>query len=174
MSILRSSGDLNLVDTRVYEKIGNTRINISKEQAINIAENYLKTYVITHTFGNGTTVLLSNWNITGVNGAVLQTAVKANSTRYPQWNIQFNISNMPTRGLQGFGVWVWANDGKVKGAYQYTNADFSQLFDSLFMFPLYSSLFAGLALAASFAVVFVVVLIVVLRKSNHRAYEKNT
>ena len=93
-------------------------------------------------------------------------------TLYPEWNIQLNVSNVPARGLQGIGVWIWASDGTVIGTYQYTNADFTSLFNALFFFPLYSSLLFGLIFAVIFAVALIVVLIFVFRKSNHNADEK--
>ncbi len=172
LTIFRGGPDLDFSDSRVYEKIGDTNINVSKEQAIRIAEDYLKTYTANATFANGTTISVTDLNVTGVNGAILQTTLKDNSTLYPEWNIQLNVSNMPARGLQGIGVWIWANDGTVIGAYQYTNADFTSLFNALFFFPLYSSLLFGLIFAVIFAVALIVVLIFVFRKSNHNADEK--
>ena len=172
MSIFRGSSNLDFSDSRVYEKIGDTNINISKEQAIQIAENYLKTYIVNATFANGTTISVTDLNVTGVNGAILQTTVRGNSTLYPEWNVQLNVSNMPARGLQGVGVWIWANDGQVIGAYQYTNVDFTSLINALFFFPMYSSLLMCSLFAGIFVVGLIIVLVFVFRKSNHNTDEK--
>ena len=83
LSIFRSSTNLDLTDSRVSEKIGDTNINISKEQAINIAENAVKNYSYSATLGNQTKIFVSNLNVTGVFRATLQTAIRENSTLYP-------------------------------------------------------------------------------------------
>ena len=61
-----SSGDVFFDDYRVWQKIGNTSINITQDQAIQIAEDAVKRYSYNHTFGNGTIVPISNLNVTGV------------------------------------------------------------------------------------------------------------
>ena len=172
LSIFRGSSNLDFSDNRVYERIGDTSINISKEQAISIAKNYLKTYIVNATFANGSSTSVSDLNVTGVKGAILQTTVRGNSTLYPEWNVQLNVSNMPARGLQGVGVWIWANDGQVIGAYQYTNDDFSSLIDALFFFPMYSSLLLPLIFAGIFAVSLIIVLVFVFGKSNRNTNGK--
>jgi len=160
--------NFNFDDNRQFQKIGDVNINTSKEQAIDIAEEYLKTYSFNTTLGNGTTVKVSNLNVKGVYQIVLQTTVREENTLYPLWNIQFNISNMPTPGLQGVGVWVWANDGAVAGAYNYA---YPLNFDPLdfLLLPLLLSALAPLATLICIVVVIVVVLVLYLRKSKDAA-----
>ncbi len=160
--------NFNFNDNRQSQKIGDVNINVSKEQAIGIAEKYLKNYSFNTTFGNGTTVRVSNLNVTGVYQTALQTTVKENNTLYPLWNIQFNISNMPTPGLQGVGVWVWANDGAVVGAYNYA---YPLNFDPLdfLLLPLLLSALAPLATLIFIIVVAVVILVLYLRKNKEAA-----
>lgn len=157
----------------VYEKNGDININISKEQAINITENTVKNYSYTATLGNQTKIFVSNLNVTGVYRATLQTAIRQNSTLYPYWDIQLIVSNIPTgHGLQGIGVKIWANDGNISSIYHWIDADFTPIINSLFFYPLYSSLLFGLIFAVVFAVSLVIVLIFVFRKSNQSADEK--
>lgn len=169
LSIFRGGPDLDFRDSRVFQKIGDTSINISKEQAIRIAEDYLKTYTVNATFANGTTITVTDLNVTGVYSAIIQTSVRENSTLYPEWNIQLNISNMPAPGLQGIGVWIWANDGTVRSAYQFSNVNIGPLLSSLFFFPLYSSLLMGLVFFVFCAVTIIIVLVFVLKKSREPA-----
>src|SRR5665647_277920 len=66
VSMGNSSGDVFFDDYRVWQKIGNTSININQDQAIRIAEDAVHGYSYNHDFGNGTIVPISNLNVTGV------------------------------------------------------------------------------------------------------------
>jgi hypothetical protein len=167
LSIFRSSTNLDLTDSRVFEKIGDTNINISKEQAINIAENTVKNYSFNATLGNQTKISVSNLNVTGVYRATLQTAIRQNSTLYPYWDIQLTVNNIPTgTALQGIGVNIWANDGTVSSVYHWVDADIGPLLSSLFFFPMYSSLLMGMVFFIFCAVAIVIVLVFVLKKNQ--------
>lgn len=158
--------DFTFDDNRQFQKIGDVTINISKERAISIAKEYLKTYTVKSTLANGTTVKVSNLNVTGVYSAVLQTSVRVNNTLYPLWNIQLNVSNMPARGLQGVGVWVWSNDGVVLSAYNYAYPmDFDPFLDALF-FPLLMDALTPLIILICVAIVVIVVLVSFLRRNK--------
>jgi hypothetical protein len=173
LTIFRGTSYFDFSDSRVYEKIGDININISKEQAINIAESTVKNYSYTATLGNQTKIFVSNLNVTGVYRATLQTAIRQNSTLYPYWDIQLIVSNIPTgHGLQGIGVKIWANDGNISSIYHWIDADFTPIINSLFFYPLYSSLLFGSIFAVVFAIALVIVLIFVFRKSNQSADEK--
>lgn len=168
LTIFRGTTDLDFADSRVYEKIGNTSVNISKEQAINIASNYVKNYSYNATLGNRTTITVSNLNVTGVYAARLQTAVKENSTLFPYWEVMLNVSNMPAPGLQGLEVKIWANDGTVASVIGFSTANIAPLIDMLLFYPLYSSLLMGLIFVILCAVAIVVVLLLVLGRSNKK------
>ncbi len=168
LTIFLSSIDLDFADSRVYQKIGDTSISVSKEQAINIAENYIKTYSYYTTLGNGTQVKVSNLNVTGVYAVTLQTIVKEKSTLYPYWNIMLNISNMPASGLQGLGVQIWANNGAVSYVYPYVKQNINPFIDAFPFYPLYSAILTGLSFLIAVAVVIIVVVLLVLR-SSHKA-----
>jgi hypothetical protein len=173
LTIFRGGPDLDISDSRVYQKIGDTSINIPKEQAVNIAENYVKNYYSYNvTLGNGTALTVSNLNVTGVQAISLQTTVKENSTLYPYWSIQLNVSNMQPSGLKGVIVTIWANDGKVTSVYNWSDYDIGPLLTSFFFFPMYSSLIFCVTLAVIFAVAIVVVLLFVLGKNKKSAVAK--
>src|SRR5208283_2972449 len=80
LTVFMSSSYVDFSDSRVFEKIGDTTINVSEEQAVDIAKNYLKTYSYNATLGNGTRVTVSNLNVTGVDSTSLQTGIRENST----------------------------------------------------------------------------------------------
>jgi hypothetical protein len=155
-------------DNRQTQKIGDTDINISRDQAISIGEKYLKTYTMNFTFGNGTTVLLSNFNVTGVYQAVLQTSNRGNNTLYPNWNIQYNISNMPTHGLQGIGVWISANDGSVWGAYDYTSMNFDPFLNVLFL-SIFLETLTPIITVVCILIAAIIVVVLLIRKNGKTA-----
>src|SRR5665647_1097032 len=112
------SGDVFFDDYRVWQKIGNTRINITQDQAIQIAKDTAQRYSYNHTFGNGTSVLISNLNVTGVYRTSLSSCLRGDSTLYPLYNIGLNVTGLPSKSV-GIGVFVWANDGTIQSVYQY-------------------------------------------------------
>ena len=170
VSMSNSSGrDVFFTDSRAFEKIGNTTVTVSRQQAINTAEEYVKNYSFQHTFENGTSITISNLNVTGISSADLKTnpgydnmGSIENSTLFPYWDVRVNVSNMPAKGLQGVGVVISANDGIVTSSYQFTNMDIGPLLSLLF-FPVTSSLLYTLAFVIAISIVIVVVLVGVLK-----------
>jgi hypothetical protein len=167
-----STGDLFFTDSRAFHKIGNTTINVSREQAINIAEDYVKNYSYKHTFGNGTSITVSNLNVTGISSAGLKSDIGENSMLFPYWDVRVNVSNMPARGLQGVGVVISANDGTVKSAYQFTSISIGPLI-SLILFPTYQLLLTILAILIAVAIGIIIILVVILRKTKEKPPSKN-
>jgi hypothetical protein len=107
-------------DSRAYKTIGDTNIYVSKEEAISIAEAYVKNYSTTKSFSNGTKITLSNLNVSGVGPIILSTLVSSSSDSQteientplsPYWYIQVNVNNV--YNLKGVAVSVSATDGKV-------------------------------------------------------------
>ncbi len=169
-----SSSDVFFTDSRVFETIGNTTITVTRQQAINIAEEYVKNYSLLHSFGNGTSITVSNLNVTGISSADLQTnpgypSMESieNSTLFPYWDVRVNVSNMPAKGLQGVGVVISANDGTVASSYQFSNMDIGPLVSLLF-FPVTSSLLYTLAFVIAISIAVVVVLVTVLRNGKKK------
>jgi hypothetical protein len=169
-----SSRDVFFTDSRAFKKIGNTTVTVSRQQAINIAEEYVKNYSFQHTFGNGTSITISNLNVTSISSAELKTNPGyanmesiQNSTLFPYWDVRVNVSNMPAKGLQGVGVVISANDGTVTSSYQFTNMDIGTLLNLLF-FPVGSSLLYTLAFVIAIPIAVVVVLVIVLRNGKKK------
>jgi hypothetical protein len=167
-----SSRDLFFTDSRAFYTIGNTTINVSRDLAISIAEDYVKNYSYNHTFSNGTSIIVTNLNITGISSAGLETnpgyaAMESinNSTLFPYWDIRVKVSNMPARGLQGMGVVISANNGTVIYSYQVSNMDIGPLLNLLF-FPVTASLLSTLAIIIVIPIAIVIVLVVILKNGK--------
>jgi hypothetical protein len=156
-------------DNRQVQKIGDTSVNISKEQAIRIAKEYLKTYSMNITLANQTTIKVTNLTVTSVYQTVLQTSDRyGDKTLYPNWNIQLDIGNLPSPGPRGVGVWVWANDGRVQGAYRYTYPiDLDPFMNTLFLSFLMGALTPFITLICIATVVIVVVVLFLKEKRNN-------
>jgi hypothetical protein len=168
-----SRRDVFFTDSRAFRTIGNTSVTVSREQAINIAKEYVKNYSYKHTFGNGTSINVSNLNITGISSIDLGTnpgyaAMESitNSTLFPYWDIRVNVSNMPARGLHGVGVVILANDGTVTSSYQFSNMDIGPLLFFPVTASLVSTLASTLAIIIAIPIVIVVVLVVALKRSQ--------
>jgi len=108
-----SFGSFYFDDSRTYLTMGDTNIDISKEQAIMIA----KDYVLNNFSFNG--AIVHDLNVTSVGTVQLTTRVDnptgdyINGTISPYWYISVNVENMPRDGLEGVIVEVSANDGTV-------------------------------------------------------------
>jgi hypothetical protein len=170
-----SSGDVFFTDSRAFYTIGNTTINVSRDQAISIAEDYVKNNSYKHIFGNGTSTDVSNLNVTGISFANLainqgyapMELIGNSNVLFPFWDIRVNVNNMPARGLQGIGVMILANNGTVVSSYKVSNMDIGPLLNLLF-FPVTASLLSTLALIIAIPIVIVVVLVVVLKKHQEK------
>lgn len=120
LSITFSGRYIYFDDSRAFKTIGDTTIYVSREEAISIAEDFVRNYSYTHTFSNGTKETVSNLNVTGVGTVSLGTRVYnpndnftiiENAPLSPYWYIQVNVTNMPK--LAGIAVSVSATDGTV-------------------------------------------------------------
>jgi hypothetical protein len=117
VNIENSTQIVSFEDARVWQKIGDTTINITQDQAISIAQDALKGYTLKYSYGNGTILPISNLNVTGVYRTRLSSNVRYNSTLYPFYSVELNVTGLPTKTV-GVGVTVWANDGTVRSINQ--------------------------------------------------------
>jgi hypothetical protein len=168
VSMGNSSGDVFFDDYRVWQKIGDTNINISLNKAISIAEDTVKRYTYNHTFGNGTVVPISNLNVTGVYGTSLSSTIRYDSTLYPIYNIELNVTGLPSK-LVGVGVFVWANDGAVQSVYQYiypTNGP--SIVDSIFNLIFFQAAFGSVIgfFSIIFCVAVAILILILILKSK--------
>lgn len=175
LSITFGSNIFYFDDSRAYKTIGDTNIYVSKEDAINIAENYVKNYSSTYTLANGTRVAISNLNVSGVGPIILSTRVSnpsdnqtkiENAPLSPFWYIPVNVNNVIN--LEAVAVSVSATDGTVPSSTLVANPYFyfgnppyiPQFFPNL--------IFLLLALFVIFAIAIVavigIVVIIVTRK----------
>jgi len=120
LSITFGSSIFFFDDSRAYRTIGDTTIYVSKEEAIDIAENYVKKYSSTLALMNGTILTVSNLNVSGVGPVTLTTHVSdpndnqteiENAPLLPYWYIQINVNSL--HNLEGVAVSVSATDGSV-------------------------------------------------------------
>jgi hypothetical protein len=96
-------------DDRSEWTIGNTDVNINQTQAINIAQQYMKTY--SYTLDDGTVV--NQFNVTTINAA-LNFASRGNTTIiYPCWNMQVNLNDSFPPTVYAIQLEVWADSGQV-------------------------------------------------------------
>jgi hypothetical protein len=113
------SGSIFFTDNRVSQKIGNTTIDISEDQAIAIAQEYFKSNPPRGTPGSKE---ITNLNITGVKSVTLKSSPIINYTLYPYYVVEFDVVDQSNQ--QSCGVNVSANDGEIWGSYSsYTSTN---------------------------------------------------
>jgi hypothetical protein len=106
-----------LRDDRSLYRIGNVDVNITKEQAICAAINYVQNFSYTGITGsdeNPTYVQISGFNITAENiTAELSTYPRESSTLYPYWSVQLPLAETYPGNIWALQVSVWADSGEV-------------------------------------------------------------
>ncbi len=106
-----------LRDDRGIYKIGNTDVEITKEQASNLALKYVQTYSYTGITGSDEEpeyVEISGFNITNENiTAELNTYLRESSTLYPYWSVQLPLTENYPGNVWALLVSVWADSGDV-------------------------------------------------------------
>jgi hypothetical protein len=86
--------------------------NISKEQAIAIAMNYIKNYSYEMPGG----IWITNFNVTeNRTVAELSPAVRDSYTLYPEWHVEVYVNQTYPGSVHGLQVDVWADSGEVSG-----------------------------------------------------------
>lgn len=99
-------------------KMGSTNVNISKEQAIDIAIKYAENYSYTGISGiegNETIVEISGFNITKERTTAQILPGERENLLYPCWKVDVALGNLYPGNVYGFGVEIWADTGKVFG-----------------------------------------------------------
>lgn len=110
-----STGAIFFTDNRASQPIGDTTINISEDQAIAIAQNYVAAHPFRGTTGDSKEI--TNLKITGVKAVVLKSSMRVNHTLYPYYDVQFNVENTHSSVIDGCGVNVGAKDGDIWSTY---------------------------------------------------------
>ncbi|TRZ49745.1 MAG: hypothetical protein D4S01_08010 [Dehalococcoidia bacterium] len=100
----------SLRDNRGVYTIGDTSVNVSKEQAIANAMNRLESYSYPMPGG----VKISDFNVTEERTtAELRCAVRNSSVLYPFWNVKLFLNQTYPGNINAFMVKVWADSGEV-------------------------------------------------------------
>lgn len=99
-----------LYDTRDVYSIGDTTVNISREQAIAIAIKYSKTY--SYAMPDGSQV--SGFNITEDRTITkLLTTARNSTVLRPYWNVELYLNQTYPGSVNGLTIFIWANSGEV-------------------------------------------------------------
>lgn len=117
----------SLYDNRLLYSIGDTTVNISHEQAIDIAIKYSETY--SYTMPDGSQI--RGFNITKDQSKAQLVAYPINSTVLrPYWHVELYLNQTYPGSVKGLTIYVWANSGEVfhcsniaYGGIDYSDAD---------------------------------------------------
>ena len=99
------------IDHRAVYTIGDTSVNISKEQAKKIAMDAIKTYSYN---------MSDDWVVTGFNVteeqvvAVLQPQIREYNVLYPVWSVTLPLNGTWPGSVRELLVEIWADSGEVR------------------------------------------------------------
>jgi hypothetical protein len=103
-------------DHHSRHKMGSTNVNISEEQAIEMAIEYVKNYSYTvrrGSEGNVTYVQIGNFNITREGTFAQLLPGERNKCLYPVWRVSVALGNVYPGNVYAIGVDIWADTAKV-------------------------------------------------------------
>jgi len=120
------NGFLNyFVDTWHIYNIGSTDLNISEDEAINIAMNAVENYSWDVSMGSdSTSVTVTDFTIVGVSETTttIGNYVSQNESRggdaftlYPGWTIKLYFDKLYSGQVYGLDIGIWADTGEVHG-----------------------------------------------------------
>lgn len=98
-----------LRDNREITPIGNTNVNVSKEQAIAIAMKYIENY----TYEMPGDVWITGFNVTENRVTAVLHPTERVSMLYPAWNVMLYLDHTYLGGVEALFVIVWADSGEV-------------------------------------------------------------
>jgi hypothetical protein len=157
---------LTFSDDRAIHTIGDTDISISKQQAITIAENYVKNYAYPMNFGNGTAIVVRNLTVNNAEtNATLETALRNPTTLYPYWRVQVALDHIYPGNTQDISVQLWADNGTVfQATREVTPISFPNL-NKVILSQMLIWFFSVVVLAAA---ILVVALILIFRSGKRK------
>jgi hypothetical protein len=100
----------SLLDTRALYTIGDTTVNISREQAVEIAMKFSQTY--SYALPDGSKVTALNVNEDRTKTALLTTDRNSTELR-PYWSVKLYLDHTYPGNVKGLAVFIWANSGEV-------------------------------------------------------------
>ncbi|MGB9914943.1 MAG: hypothetical protein ACPLIG_03585 [Candidatus Bathyarchaeales archaeon] len=101
----------NLIDHRQLYSIGDTAVNISKEQAVKIAMDAVKNYSYR---------MSDDWEVTGFDVieeqavAKLQPQIRESNVLYPVWSVTLPLNGTWPGSVRELLVEIWAGSGEVR------------------------------------------------------------
>ena len=113
VTVTYNSGEFLFHDTRAFQQVGDTTINLSEEQAVDIAKEYVREYFYSWRAPNGTETCQTGFNASAVYTVYLESAAIGGTTLLPYWHVWLNVSDMPKPSQQGFELYLSAKDGAV-------------------------------------------------------------
>ena len=99
-----------LRDTRAVYTVGDTSVNISREQAIDIALKHLPNYA----YNMPNNVIISGFNVTEDK---ITAELAAHPVNYPEmrpyWHVKMPLNQTYPGSVHGIAVFIWANSGEI-------------------------------------------------------------
>lgn len=159
-------------DTRAVYTIGDTSINISKNQAIEIAIKNLSDY----SYLMPDESIVRDFNVTKENISAELVTTFVDSELRPYWDIRMPLNQTYPGNVQGIAAFVWANTGEIisygniafGGAYYdgNSNLEVSPSLEVTQNIP--TTLDAGFVIVLAIAVIYLIIALVVIIKKKKR------
>jgi len=107
-------------------KMGNTNVDISRDQAIDIAMNYIQNYSYVAFDKNGALITVSGFNVSRESATVELRPASKNGLLYPTWRVEVPLLEVYPGHPAAFAVDIWAGTGSVLNiATEAVGADYS-------------------------------------------------
>lgn len=113
----------SFTDDRYYHEIGQTDVNISKDEAISIAQNQIDDFSWIIIEEGGTQQKVNSFNVATID-ATLSAQPKGDTlVLYPMWNVNFILDKEYPGEVQTLIVTIWADNGVVNSTYPLTTSN---------------------------------------------------
>ena len=97
--------------------MGNTNVNFSKQQAIQVAEDYVRNLSYELNYGNGSVITVKGLIVNETDTtATLSTTSQYSATLYPYWSVQVPLVRNYPAETYAVTVGVWAGNGTIFSA----------------------------------------------------------
>ena len=166
---------LTFSDTRPIFNIGNTNINIQKQQAITMAEDYVENnFSYPQRFLNDTVRFTSGLQVVDENTtAALATATRDPTTLYPYWNVRVALDHTYPALTIAVNVKVWADTGTIFEANTISDGSFLPSIPSLFLASELANIEAIAIVAIASLTIIAIILVVILRQDKKKPNKTN-
>jgi hypothetical protein len=109
-AVFRDGAFSSFVDHRARYAIGDTAVNISKEQAIDIAMKYIQNY----SYRISDNIVVSDFNVTeDKTVANLVPTVREGNVLYPYWSVLLYLNQTYPGSVTSLLLGIWADEGDV-------------------------------------------------------------